>query len=141
MKHIWCRGLRVPDWKVRGDNPTIHRLPQRGCCERSLRALQPEYGLGSHHRWHFAVWFAGIVHLQRDRTFGRNSCRCASSPGNRPIKYVSWFDAARFANWMHNGQGSGSTGRDRGLVHAEWRDDGEYFGCQPRCTVLHSIRK
>jgi formylglycine-generating enzyme required for sulfatase activity len=22
---------------------------------------------------------------------------------NRPITYVSWFDAARFANWMHNG--------------------------------------
>ena len=33
----------------------------------------------------------------------------ASSPGNRPITYVSWFDAARFANWMQNGQGSGST--------------------------------
>jgi sulfatase modifying factor 1 len=33
----------------------------------------------------------------------------ASSPGNRPITFVSWFDAARFANWMHNGQGSGST--------------------------------
>ena len=28
---------------------------------------------------------------------------------NRPITYVSWFDAARFANWMVNGQGSGST--------------------------------
>jgi formylglycine-generating enzyme required for sulfatase activity len=28
---------------------------------------------------------------------------------NRPITYVSWFDAARFANWMTNGQGNGST--------------------------------
>jgi formylglycine-generating enzyme required for sulfatase activity len=28
---------------------------------------------------------------------------------NRPIAYVSWFDAARFANWMHNGQGASST--------------------------------
>jgi sulfatase modifying factor 1 len=28
---------------------------------------------------------------------------------NRPIAYASWFDAARFANWMTNGQGSGST--------------------------------
>ena len=28
---------------------------------------------------------------------------------NRPITFVSWFDAARFANWMTNGQGSGST--------------------------------
>ncbi|MGB8853211.1 MAG: SUMF1/EgtB/PvdO family nonheme iron enzyme [Pirellulales bacterium] len=29
--------------------------------------------------------------------------------GNRPITIVNWFDAARFANWMQNGQGSGST--------------------------------
>ena len=29
--------------------------------------------------------------------------------GARPITYVSWFDAARFANWMQNGQGSGNT--------------------------------
>jgi len=28
---------------------------------------------------------------------------------NRPITNVSWFNAARFANWMSNGQGSGST--------------------------------
>lgn len=33
----------------------------------------------------------------------------AASAGNRPISYISWFDAARFANWMHNGQGSGDT--------------------------------
>jgi len=28
---------------------------------------------------------------------------------NRPVVNVSWFDAARMANWMMNGQGSGST--------------------------------
>jgi formylglycine-generating enzyme required for sulfatase activity len=28
---------------------------------------------------------------------------------NRPVVYVSWFDAARMANWIMNGQGSGST--------------------------------
>ena len=32
-----------------------------------------------------------------------------NSTSNRPISYVSWFDAARFANWMTNGQGSGAT--------------------------------
>ena len=26
----------------------------------------------------------------------------------RPVVYVSWFDAARFANWMMNGQGNAS---------------------------------
>jgi formylglycine-generating enzyme required for sulfatase activity len=28
---------------------------------------------------------------------------------NRPVNFVSWGDAARFANWLHNGQGSGDT--------------------------------
>ncbi|MCB1093972.1 MAG: SUMF1/EgtB/PvdO family nonheme iron enzyme [Verrucomicrobiae bacterium] len=28
---------------------------------------------------------------------------------NRAVQYVNWFDAARFANWMHNGQVPGST--------------------------------
>ena len=32
----------------------------------------------------------------------------ASSPGNRPITYVSWWDAARFSNWMANGQPTGA---------------------------------
>lgn len=27
--------------------------------------------------------------------------------GDRPVTYVSWFDAARFTNWMHNGQPTG----------------------------------
>lgn len=28
--------------------------------------------------------------------------------GDRPVAYVSWFDAARMANWMHNGRPSGA---------------------------------
>lgn len=28
---------------------------------------------------------------------------------NRPVVYVSWFDAARFANWLTNNQGAGDT--------------------------------
>ena len=29
--------------------------------------------------------------------------------GNKPVNYVSWYDAIRFANWLHNGQGTGDT--------------------------------
>jgi len=29
--------------------------------------------------------------------------------GSRPVTYVSWFDAARFCNWMHNGGIFGSS--------------------------------
>jgi formylglycine-generating enzyme required for sulfatase activity len=32
-----------------------------------------------------------------------------SSMGDKPVNWVSWRSAARFANWLHNGQGSGST--------------------------------
>ncbi len=26
--------------------------------------------------------------------------------GNKPVNFVNLYDAARFANWMHNGQGT-----------------------------------
>jgi len=29
--------------------------------------------------------------------------------GDKPVNYVSWYDAARFTNWLGNGQGTGST--------------------------------
>jgi formylglycine-generating enzyme len=29
--------------------------------------------------------------------------------GDKPVNFVSWFDAARVANWLQNGQGTGST--------------------------------
>jgi formylglycine-generating enzyme required for sulfatase activity len=40
---------------------------------------------------------------------GNYSYSVISSNANKPITYVSWFDAARFCNWLHNGQGNGST--------------------------------
>ncbi len=39
---------------------------------------------------------------------------------NRPVNYVGWGDAARFANWMHNGQPSG-------LQDANTTEDGSYY--------------
>lgn len=29
--------------------------------------------------------------------------------GSKPVNYVSFWDSTRFANWLHNGQGGGST--------------------------------
>jgi len=37
---------------------------------------------------------------------GNFSYSVTSGFENKPVVYVSWFDAARFANWMMNGQGS-----------------------------------
>jgi len=33
----------------------------------------------------------------------------AGSSANRPISYVSWFDAARFVNWINNGATNGAS--------------------------------
>lgn len=32
-----------------------------------------------------------------------------SNMGDKPVNFVNWFDAARFTNWLHNGQGESST--------------------------------
>jgi formylglycine-generating enzyme required for sulfatase activity len=49
-----------------------------------------------------------VMGIQQNGTSGSFTYSVIGSP-NRPITFVSWFDAARFANWMSNGQGNGST--------------------------------
>jgi formylglycine-generating enzyme required for sulfatase activity len=46
--------------------------------------------------------------------------RVAADWVNRPVNYVSWGDAARFANWLHNGQPTAA----QGLTTT---DDGAYY--------------
>jgi formylglycine-generating enzyme required for sulfatase activity len=47
--------------------------------------------------------------IQRQGVAGAYSYTVLGSP-NHPISYVSWGDAARFTNWLHNGQPSGAQG-------------------------------
>jgi len=55
---------------------------------------------------------------------------------NRPVNYVSWGDAARFANWLSNGQPTG----DQGLTTTE---DGAYYlnGATSIAPLLAVTRK
>jgi sulfatase modifying factor 1 len=67
-------------------------------------AKNDAYGL-----WHPAMQSQGtIAGISRSGSEGSYVYSTFGSV-NRPIAYVSWFDAARFANWIQNGQGSGST--------------------------------
>lgn len=50
---------------------------------------------------------AGITRVGRNGRRSYSVMNNAGSAANRPITYVSWFDAARFANWMANGQPAG----------------------------------
>ena len=45
--------------------------------------------------------------IQRNGSSGSYSYSVAGDRANRPVDFVSWGDAARFANWLHNGQPSG----------------------------------
>jgi len=46
----------------------------------------------------------------------------------RPVNYVSFWDAARFCNWLHNGQGSGGDTETGAYINI---DDQDTFARQP----------
>jgi formylglycine-generating enzyme required for sulfatase activity len=49
-----------------------------------------------------------VAQISRSGTTGTYTYAVMNSTGQRPITYVSWFDCARFANWMSNGQPRGA---------------------------------
>jgi formylglycine-generating enzyme len=48
--------------------------------------------------------FFSINGISRSGSSGTFTYSVAAGSGNKPITYVSWFDAARFCNWLQNGQ-------------------------------------
>jgi sulfatase modifying factor 1 len=50
-----------------------------------------------------------IAGIAQDGTSGSYTYSVIGS-GSRPVAYVSWFDSARFVNWLHNGQPVGAQG-------------------------------
>ena len=53
--------------------------------------------------------FDGRGGITRSGTDGNYTYSVKPNMGDKPVNHVDWFDAARMANWMTNGQGSGST--------------------------------
>lgn len=50
-----------------------------------------------------------VAGINRGGTSGSYSYSVIGN-GNRPVTYITWFNAARFANWMSNGQPTGAQG-------------------------------
>ncbi len=59
----------------------------------------------------YGIYNSGMAGLgiAQSGSSGSFSYSVTGALANRPVAYVSWFDAARFANWLLNGQGSGTT--------------------------------
>ena len=51
---------------------------------------------------------AGISRTGLDGSYTYSVINNGGNSANRPITFVSWFDSARFANWMANGQPTGA---------------------------------
>ena len=49
-----------------------------------------------------------VAQISQSGSPGTYTYAVMNSTGQRPISYVSWFDSARFSNWMSNGQPSGA---------------------------------
>ena len=58
--------------------------------------------------------------IERTGSPGNYAYAIAPDWANRPVNFVSWGDAARFANWLHHGQPTGAPG-------PATTEDGSYF--------------
>ena len=47
--------------------------------------------------------------ITRSGSSGSYTYAVRTNMGDKPVNFVSWFDAARVANWLQNGQSSGDT--------------------------------
>ncbi len=74
------------------------------------------YGLYSPQMWSHAQG----CKIERVGAPGDYAYSVAADWADRPVNFVSWGDAARFANWLHNGQPTGAAD----LITTE---DGSYF--------------
>ena len=81
------------------------------------------------------------ANIQRTGSSPNFSYSVAADWANRPVNYVSFWDAARFANWLHNGQPTGrkvpGTTED-GAYHDVGNPDAVWT--QRRREILHPHR-
>ncbi|MGA2796051.1 MAG: SUMF1/EgtB/PvdO family nonheme iron enzyme [Thermoguttaceae bacterium] len=74
--------------------------------------------------------------IQRSGVSGSYKYTVADDYANRPVNYVSWGDAARFCNWLGNGQLTGAQ-------DASTTEDGSYYinGATSNTALMAVTRK
>lgn len=87
--------------------------------------------------YHQLMWTSAYgCKIQQSGSSGSYTYGVAADSANRPVNWVSWGDAARFCNWLYNGQPVGP----QGLGTTE---DGSYYlnGSTSDKQLLAVIRK
>ncbi len=93
----------------------------------SVAAADP-YGL-----WHLSMDTSPEAGISRTGESGSYQYTLKSAEwADRPVNYVSLWDAARFVNWLHNGQDSGDT--ENGAYHGI--GDVSAFGRNPEARFF-----
>jgi formylglycine-generating enzyme required for sulfatase activity len=95
-------------------------------------AAADTYGLYNPQMWEHARG----CKIERSGSPGSYTYSVASDWAERPVNYVCWGDAARFANWLHNGQPTGS--QDLSTT-----EDGAYYldGATGNSELLAIVRE
>lgn len=97
----------------------------------AVAAADP-YGL-----YNEAMWTDDMgCKIERTGTAGSYSYAVAGDWANRPVNFVSWGDAARFTNWLDNGQPTGAAGPGT-------TEEGSYFinGAMTDAALLAVVRE
>ena len=101
-------------------------------------AATDTYGLYNWQMWEplSPEWEDYGCQIERHGTPSSYSYSIAADWADRPVNYVSWGDAARFANWLHNGQPTDA--QDLSTT-----EDGSYFlnGATSDAALLAVVRE
>ena len=83
-----------------------------------------------------AIYDSRITRIGDGTIVNPFSYSVATDTANRPVNYVSWGDAARFANWLQNGQ-------PEGAQDLSTTEDGSYYlnGATTDAALLAVTRK
>lgn len=69
--------------------------------------------------------------VKRTGQAGEYQYRVPQEYADRPVSHVSFLDACRFCNWLHNGQGDGDTETGAYTLNGYWGTDGRSIRRNP----------
>jgi len=74
--------------------------------------------------------------IKRAGSKGNYTFSVSTEYANRPVTHISFLDACRFCNWLHNGQGDGDTEDGAYTLKGYWGTDGRRIHRNPNAKFF-----